>query len=907
LVRRVIVLMCCALAVAAAAPGMAPSASPTRAAGVSTAPGDARRPNILLLISDDQAWSTFSRDLMPTTFRELVDQGILFKRAYVDTSLCCPSRAQILTGLFERHTGVDANAVPLDRPTIVQALHDEGYRTMLAGKYLNSWETCGPRPEFDRWACVGAPEPSTYSLLNPWINEDGEWQRRNGYQPDILADDVVEFVESTPDDQPFFAMYSPTTPHLPADDPRYDSMTVSPPHGPTFDKDTMTARSPFYARRGPLTSEEIHDADARFVRMSHAVRSLDDAVGHILDGLGDRTRDTLVVYLSDNGFLFGEHRRFGKTDAYEESVRVPMIVRYPALLDPEDAFTSRALVSNIDIAPSLAELAGSDWNADGRSFVPLLDGSARSIRSAVLIEHCQGVSNGTPPCSGLSFFAHQTRAGGYRGVVTSRYKFVQYDDGDRELFDLQRDPLESHNLIGRPGLASTLASLRSKLASLEAENVDTTIVTGPWPAHDGPSRAAAFTFFSPSRFSTYRCRLTHEGVPDPWRSCNDGSAAMGNLEDGDYTFEVAGTDEVGHLDPTPASRSFTIASSGTPVSIGRHPPVAQASGDASFSFSSPVTNAEFGCRLSSAFGPGAAWESCSGTAAYHDLADGTWSFEVRARPPGATTWTAPPAGWVFRVDRTGPTFLLASGPDDITSSREARLRFVPAGDVAGTIHCQLDGSRRTDCSDGTFSASGLAKGPHTVRVTATDALGNLGVTLFTWTIDFGAPKVRIAKGPERYTSAADAAFRFTSKSDTPLFICRLDGLPEMPCDDDVSFEQLGEGPHTLRVWGLDAAWNRTAPIVYRWTVDTIPPGLLLSGTPEDGAVSSATTASFDIWQSEPGALFCSLDGADFLPCATPVVYLGLVDGTHTFEVYVQDRAGNVSITASRSWIVDAVP
>ncbi len=123
---------------------------------------------------------------------------------------------------------------------------------MLAGKYLNSWETCGPRPEFDRWACVGAPEPSTYSLLNPWINEDGEWQRRNGYQPDILADDVVEFVESTPDDQPFFAMYSPTTPHLPADDPRYDSMSVSPPHGPSFDQDTLTARSPLYARRGPL-------------------------------------------------------------------------------------------------------------------------------------------------------------------------------------------------------------------------------------------------------------------------------------------------------------------------------------------------------------------------------------------------------------------------------------------------------------------------------------------------------------------------------------------------------------------------------------------------------------------------------------------------------------------------------
>jgi hypothetical protein len=167
--------------------------------------------------------------------------------------------------------------------------------------------------------------------------------------------------------------------------------------------------------------------------------------------------------------------------------------------------------------------------------------------------------------------------------------------------------------------------------------------------------------------------------------------------------------------------------------------------------------------------------------------------------------------------------------------------------------------------------------------------------------------VRIAKGPERHTSTADASFRFSSKSDPSLFVCRLDGLPEMPCDDDVSLEQLGEGPHALTVWGLDAAWNRTAPIVYRWAVDTIPPGLLLSGSPEDGTVSTATTASFDIWQSEPGAIFCALDGADFLACTTPAVYSGLIDGTHTFEVYVQDRAGNVSITASRTWTVDAVP
>jgi arylsulfatase A-like enzyme len=864
----------------------------------------ATRPNILLLVSDDQAWSDFSRDLMPSTYRDLVDQGILFKRAYVNTSLCCPSRAQILTGLFEHHTGVDANAVPLDRPTIAEALHDVGYRTMLAGKYLNSWETCGPRPEFDRWACVGAPAPSTYSLLNPWINEDGEWQQGSGYQTDILADEVADFIESTPDDQPFFAMYTPTTPHLPADDPRYDFMNVSPPHGPSFDQDTLSTKSPLYARRQPLTSDEVHDADVRFTKMSHAVRSLDDGVGHILDGLGDRTRDTIVIYLSDNGFLFGEHRRFGKTDAYEESVRVPMIVRYPALLDPDDALTSQALVSNVDIAPSLAELAGFPWNADGRSFIPLMDGSAHSIRSALLIEHCQGATKGTPPCSGLSFYAHLTRAGGYGGVVTSRYKYVRYDDGGRELFDLQQDPGELDNLVGEKGSEAAIAMLRAKLASFEAPAIDTTIATGPWPMLEGQSRSAAFTFFSPSRFSTYRCRLIRNGVADPWHTCDGQSDAIGNLPDGDYTFEVVGVDKLGHVDTTPASRRFTIASSGPPVSIAGHPAPAQTSGDVSFAFSSPVAGVTFECRLSNTVGPRADWESCAGSASYQSLEDGVWSFEVRAQSPGTQTWTSPPAGWLVRVDRAGPAFVLARGPANVTSSREARLLFVPTEGVQGTSTCRLDGGRGTDCSDGRFYISGLRKGVHTVRVVATDALGNVGVTAFTWTIDVGAPKVRVVKHPDRFTAISEAMFRLWSRTDPALFLCRLDALPEMPCDDDMSFGPLGEGPHRLTVWGLDAALNRARPVVYRWAVDTIPPGLLLTGLPENGEVTADSTATFDVWQSEPGVIYCSLDDVEFAPCASPAMYVGLTTGLHSFQVFVRDRAGNVSITASRDWTVD---
>jgi arylsulfatase A-like enzyme len=887
--------MACVLALATAIPlSVRAGSSPPVATNT--------RPNILLLVSDDQAWSDFSRELMPSVFRELVDQGALFRRAYVDTSLCCPSRSQIMTGLYEHHTGVDGNTVPLDRPTLPQALHDAGYRTMLAGKYLNSWP-CDPRPEFDRWACVSTPPYSSYSLSNPWINEDGTWQPFQGYQPDILASQLVDFINSTPADKPFFAMYTPTSPHLPADDPRYDSMEVHPPRGPSFDQNTLKPGSPLYARRGPLTPEDITTSDERFTRMAHAVRSLDDAMGTILNGLGDRSRDTLVIYLSDNGFMYGEHRRFGKTDAYEESVRIPMVIRFPALVPPTQAFTSQALVSNVDIAPTIAALVHLPWAADGRSLVPLLSGESTSVRSALLIEHCRGVSRGTPPCSGLWFYGTQTSPSGFDGVVTSRYKYVRYDDGSRLLINLRTDPNELTNLIGAPGSAPILADLKAKLAELLAPHLDTTIVTGPSLAG---SRVASFTFFSPSRFSTYRCRLVREGVPDPWHPCDGQADAFGGLADGRYTFEVAGVDEFGDTDPTPASRSFTVKSTGPEVSIDAHPPAAQTGSSASFRFSSAVAGAAFECRLSPLGGPAAGWAPCdpSTGAAYTDLVEGRWSFEVRAQDPTTDEWSQPPAEWLVRVDTSGPGFVMADGPHDPTSAQAADIRFVPTEGIPGAVTCRLDGHASTDCTGGTYSVANLKKGTHVLQISAADTLGNVGETDIAWTVDVGPPRVRIPRRPDRFSQTSTADFRLWARTDPALFLCSLDDGPEMPCRAGTEIGPLPDGPHRLTVWGLDAAMNRSGPVSYRWAVDTIPPGLLLSGIPDDGAIIHDRTATFDVWQSEAGRLHCSLDGAEFSLCTSPAVYADLGDGSHTFQVYVQDRAGNESITAMRSWTVD---
>ena len=241
------VAMLCALLPLATAgsPALASGSASTAAASPSA------HPNILLIVSDDQAWSTFNRDLMPSVYSQLVDQGVLFKRAYVNTSLCCPSRAQIVSGLYEHDTGVDQNEVLLTRPTFPMALHDAGYRTMLAGKYMNSWP-CDPRAEFDQWACVATPEISSLSLVDPMVNVNGVWQRKTGYEPDVLEGMASDFIKSTPADQPFFVMYSPTTPHLPADDTRYADMPVSPPRGPEFNVNTMTAGTPAVLAPAPV-------------------------------------------------------------------------------------------------------------------------------------------------------------------------------------------------------------------------------------------------------------------------------------------------------------------------------------------------------------------------------------------------------------------------------------------------------------------------------------------------------------------------------------------------------------------------------------------------------------------------------------------------------------------------------
>jgi arylsulfatase A-like enzyme len=868
------------------------------------------RPNILLIVADDQRWETFTRALMPTVFSELVDKGVLLRRAYVNTPICCPSRSQLLTGLYEHHTGVDGNTVELARPTIVEALHGLGYRTMLAGKYLNSWRTCGPRPEFDNWICMGAGK-STYSLVNPTLNVNGTWQTFRGYTTDILADDAKQFIASTPSSVPFFLMYTPTSPHLPANDSRCFGIPVTPFRGPAFDEPTDTDGKPLYLAQPPMSHSLIANIDSWHERMTQAVTCLDNSLATLLASLGDREQNTLVVYLSDNGYLYGEHRRFAKTVPYDEAVRVPMVIRYPPLVSESNPFALDALAENVDIAPTIAGLVGIPWGADGKSLVPLLDRSTDSVRDALLTSYCEGLSY---PC--VSAQQLQKRDDGdkarsvvpsYWQIVTAQYAYIEYLTGEKELYDLVRDPAQLTNLAGDPAYGSVVADLAARLNDLRGPHApDTTIVSGP----SGPvdSRTVAFTYFTQSRIGRYRCRLTKDSVSGAWSACNGQTTQLGPLDDGSYTFEVAGTDETGATDPTPASRSFSIATSGPRVSITSGPPADGPPISATFAFSSPTPNVAYKCRLAE-YGKQAAWHACdpSSPPVYPSLGPGLWSFEARATDrSGAGATTDPPAQWLFRFDGGGPTMTLEAAPHSQDQAASGAITFHPSEPLSGAVTCRLDSGPATDCTSGLFSYAGLADGQHRLKITARDLSGTAADTTFGWRIDHVPPVVGIGSGPSPYTQARTATLQFASSEKGPSY-CRFDKQPFYAvCNSPDSFDGLADGVHTFSVIFSDQAKNFSTPAKWTWTVDTKPPTATITYGPP--SLSTETSAEFGVDADDPTSTFtCTLDQGPEASCTSPVDYDGLADGEHVFAVRATDAAGNASPVVSYHWTVDATP
>jgi large repetitive protein len=394
--------------------------------------------------------------------------------------------------------------------------------------------------------------------------------------------------------------------------------------------------------------------------------------------------------------------------------------------------------------------------------------------------------------------------------------------------------------------------------------------------------------------------LIPDGKTAEWRSCPDGFAAFSDLADGGYRFEVAGIAESGHVDPTPASRRFTVSSTGPEVSLVTHPQASQAATSAAFTYDSTVPGAEFQCRLVPQ-NTNIPWAPCATTgASFTDLADGGYRFEVRARDAATDEVSDPAAGWFFRVDTTGPTVAFSTAPAINTRSQSASFRFEPQELITGSMTCTIDG-KAVGCSNGRVSLPHVTVGDHKLTVKATDIAGNVGTTEYPWMIDRTAPVVGILDAPRKLSSDHVSAFNLWSSEGPGFFGCSLDGGVPMPCFGAPNFYGLKEGRHTLSVWSLDSAYNRSAIVRYAWRIDRTPPVVALVGGPTEGSTAGPGETTFGVSQSEKGQLFCSLDGVEFTTCSSPIHYADLPSGDHTFEVYAVDAAGNKSLIAKRTW------
>jgi N-acetylglucosamine-6-sulfatase len=442
------------LSSAPSGPHGAPGATPTRTSSP--------RPNIVLINTDDQRWDTLWA--MPVVRRTIVDRGVTFSNSFVVNALCCPSRASILTGNYSHTTGVYGNRRPhggfnsfRDRSTIAVWLHRDGYHTALVGKYLNLYPGGYVPPGWSWWnAIVMNPELGNYYYNYPLsigthVVQYGDAPR--DYSTNVLANRAVRFIESRRG--PIFLYFAPWAPHKPAIPAPGDGNSfgsLRPFRPPNYNERDVSDKPEYLQRLPMLDASHTKALDLSRRRQYQSLLAVDRAVGRIEQALRQtgRLKNTMIVYTSDNGLAWGEHRWTNKQAPYEESMRVPLVIRYPPF--GSSARTVRKMALNIDIAPTLAHLAGvSTGSVDGRSLLPHLRGTPTPWRSDFLIEHLDTALPRVPT---------------HCAVRAQHELFVVYASGTREYYDLRRDPFELQNRARDPQTDDTRRVLRARLHEL---------------------------------------------------------------------------------------------------------------------------------------------------------------------------------------------------------------------------------------------------------------------------------------------------------------------------------------------------------------------------------------------------------------------------------------------------------
>jgi N-acetylglucosamine-6-sulfatase len=438
------------------------------------------RPNLVVIVADDMAYGLFGAGrrfpfLQLPHLERLAAQGVQFDRAFVTTSLCSPSRASILSGLYAHTHGVTVNEtvdLPPDVPTFPQLLRGAGYRTALVGKWHMDAGNDSPRPGFDHW--VSFRGQGVYD--DPVLNVNGRSVTRTGYTTDLLTEYAVDWLSRTAS-EPFLLVLAHKAAHAPFTpaDRHAAQLAEASFAEPASFRDTFADKPAWqrrYARCGgtaaayascpdPLPASLApwgwSGRDRSRLDYMRTLMALDDSVGAVLAAIEARGLgpSTYVVFISDNGFFLGEHRLGDKRLAYEEALRVPLVVSGGGLA----ARRVGAMALNLDVAPTLLELAGAAVPPamQGRSLVGVLRGSSGGVRDSFLYEYAHD--------------RHIPVVPAILALRTQSQKFVTYPGrpGEYEMYDLASDPGEMANVCDRPGWEATRADLQRRLDQLLAE------------------------------------------------------------------------------------------------------------------------------------------------------------------------------------------------------------------------------------------------------------------------------------------------------------------------------------------------------------------------------------------------------------------------------------------------------
>ena len=443
------------------------------AAGASACRRRDRRPNVVFILTDDQRWDCLGVAghpfLKTPNMDRIANEGVRFANMFVTTSLCSPSRASFLSGLYAHTHGVINNFTeyPPNLPSYPRALQSSGYETAYIGKWHMGEDNDEKRPGFDYW--ISHKGQGKY--YDTTFNVNGKRQEIKGYYTHVVTQMAVDWLRK-PRNRPFLLGLGHKAPHgVWVPEPKYehtfDRIQVKRP--PTAD-DTGPNKPSFVRERiatwhginGNLYG--LNDFD-KFVRYYHAtILSVDDSVGAIYEALRatGELDNTLILLAGDNGFLLGEHASIDKRTMWEESIRVPLLARYPGLI--REPRLIREQVLNIDVAPSIVDIcaAGPLAGAQGKSFKNLVRGQERSWRNSWYYEY--------------NYEKEFPYTPNVRGVRTDDWKYIHYPNGDEqpdkylaELYHLKEDPLERYNLINDPAARGELAKLRAELHRLKVE------------------------------------------------------------------------------------------------------------------------------------------------------------------------------------------------------------------------------------------------------------------------------------------------------------------------------------------------------------------------------------------------------------------------------------------------------